>query len=121
MQFLTSSAGRFFHKKIYLGQYRYKGKRCKKEKEIIASRKFVELPDLFEQEIADDLFKGLEHKKTKNIRMLNRRLKMLKLLKPKHRSQIVNFENLNRNLIRLTMQQQKKNYRLMLLIYLMTF
>ena len=105
MQFLTSSAGRFFHKKIYLGQYRYqRGKRCKKEKEIIASTKFVELPDLFEQEIVDDLFKGLEHKKTKNIPMLNRRLKMLKLLKPKHRSQIVNFENLNRNLIRLTMQ-----------------
>ena len=94
---------------------------AKKAKEIIASTKFVELPDLFEQEIVDDLFKGLEHKKTKNIPMLNCRLKMLKLLKQKHRSQIVNFQNLNRKLIRLTMQQQKKNHRLMLLIQLMTF
>ena len=88
----------------------------KKAKEIVASTKFVESPDLFEQEIVDDLFKGLERKKTKNIPMLNRRLKMLKLLKQKHRSQIVNFQNLNRNLIRLTMQQQKKNHRLTLLI-----
>ena len=38
----------------------------KKAKEIIDSTKFVELPDPVEQEIVDDLFKDLEHKKTKH-------------------------------------------------------
>ena len=33
---------------------------------------------------------------------------MLKVLKQKHRLQTVNFQNFNRNLIRLTTQQQKK-------------
>ena len=38
----------------------------KKAKEIIDSTTFVELPDPFEQEIVDDLWKALEHKKTKH-------------------------------------------------------
>ena len=38
----------------------------KKAKEIIDSTKFVESPDPIEQEIVDDLFKELEHKKTKH-------------------------------------------------------
>ena len=88
---------------------------AKKAKEIIDSTTFVELPDPFEQEIVDNLFKDLEHKK-KNIPLLNRRLKMFKLLKQKHRSQTVNFQNLNRKLVRLTTQQQNKNHRLTLLI-----
>ena len=50
----------------------------------------MELPDPLEQEIVDDLFKDLEHKK-KNIPMLNCKLKMLKLLEQKHRPQTVNF------------------------------
>ena len=39
---------------------------AKKAKEIIDSTTFVELPDPFEQEIVDDLFKDLEHKKRKH-------------------------------------------------------
>ena len=38
----------------------------KKAKEITDSTKFVESPDPIEQEIVDDLFKELEHKKTKH-------------------------------------------------------
>ena len=41
-------------------------KDAEKAKEIIDTTTFVELPDLFEQQIADDLFKDLEHKKTKH-------------------------------------------------------
>ena len=62
---------------------------AKKAKEIIDSTNFVELPDPFEQDIFDDLFKDLEHEK-------NCSLKMLKLLKHKHRSQTVISQNLNR-------------------------
>ena len=39
---------------------------AKKAKEIIDSTVFVELPDPFEQEIVGDLFKDLEHQKTKH-------------------------------------------------------
>ena len=39
---------------------------AEKAKEIIYTTTFVELPEPFEQEIVDDLFKDLEHKKTKH-------------------------------------------------------
>ena len=39
---------------------------AEKAKEIIDTTIFVELLDPFEQEIVDDLFKDLEHKKTKH-------------------------------------------------------
>ena len=39
---------------------------AKKAKEIVDSTVFVQLPDPFEQEIVGDLFKDLEHQKTKH-------------------------------------------------------
>ena len=36
------------------------------KKNVIDTTTFKELPDLFEQEIVDDLFKDLQHKKTKH-------------------------------------------------------
>ena len=41
------------------------------------------LPDPFEQEIADDKFEDLEHKKIKQTPMSKHKIKMLKLLKQK--------------------------------------
>ena len=67
---------------------------AKKAKEIIESTTFVELPDPFEQEIVDNLFTRTYSVKNQNTPMLNHILKMLKLLKQKHRPQTVNFQNL---------------------------
>ena len=67
---------------------------AKKAKEIIESTTFVELPDPFEQEIVDNLFTRTYSIKSQNTPMLNHILKMLKLLKQKHRPQTVNFQNL---------------------------
>ena len=66
----------------------------KKAKEVIDTTTFVELPDPLEQEIVDDLFKDLDIRKQNilMLKMLNRKLKMLKLLKQKHRPQTVNFQ-----------------------------
>ena len=57
---------------------------AKNVKEIIDTTTFVPLSDQFEQEIADNEFEDLEHKKV-NIPMLNLQIKMPKLLKQNHR------------------------------------
>ena len=87
----------------------------KKAKEIIDSATFIGLPDQFDEKLSMTCIRTYSIRK-QNIPMLNRRLKMLKLLKQKHKPQTVNFQNLNRNLTRLTTQQHDKNQGLMLLI-----
>ena len=57
---------------------------AKNAKEIIDTTTFVPLPDPFEQEIADDKFEDLEHKKVKHP-YVEPQKEMLKLLKQKHR------------------------------------
>ena len=39
---------------------------------------FFDLPDQFEEELVEDLFKPLKHKKTLNIPTLNHKFRMLK-------------------------------------------
>ena len=88
---------------------------AKKAKEIIDSTTFVELPDPFEQEIVDDLFKDLEHKKRKHPHVESQ-VKDVQTIETKHRPQTANFQSLSRKLVRLTTQQQNKNHTLMLLV-----
>ena len=60
----------------------------KKTKEIIGTRTLAELPDTFEQEIVDVLFKDLEHKKTKH-RYVERQVKYVQTIEKATQKQIL--------------------------------
>ena len=53
-------------KSTLANRYREEIEDAEKAKEIINKTTFVELPNPSEQEIVDELFKDLEHKKTKH-------------------------------------------------------
>ena len=54
-------------KSTLANKYRREKEYAKNAKEILDTRTSVELTDPFEQGIVDDLFKDLEHKKTKHL------------------------------------------------------
>ena len=88
---------------------------AQKAKEIIDSTTFVELPDPFEQEIVNALFKDLEHKKRKHP-YVEPQVKDAQSTETETQATNSEFQNVNRNLISLTMRQQSKNHILTLLI-----
>ena len=62
-------------------------------------RDFFERPDQFVEELVEELFKPLEHKKMK-ISLLNKKFRMLKQQKKKQRKRTINSLISNKNLMR---------------------